>query len=91
MQNHFETLMTQSQDAAQGAARAWADSVQLLSRAPGSAAGPLAFVDQVFDLAEQVLATQREMTKAVLRLALSLTGAGSPVPAPSDDARVRLL
>ena len=91
MRNHIETLVTQGQDAAQGAVRAWAESVQALSRVPGTAAGPLAVVDQVFDLAEQVLAAQRELTKAVLQVALSMTGAGALVPAPSDDARVRLL
>jgi hypothetical protein len=91
VRNHIETFITKSQDAAQGTVRAWAQSVQALSRTPGGAADPLALVDQVFDLAEQVLSTQREMTKAVLRVALSLTGAGSLVPGPSGDARVRLV
>jgi hypothetical protein len=91
VRNRIGTFITQGQDAAQGTMRAWAESVQALSRAPGSTVDPLALVDQVFDLAQQVLATQREMTKAVLRVALSLTGAGSLVPGPSDDARVRLV
>lgn len=91
MRNHIETLITHGQDAAQGAVRTWAESVQALSRVPGTADAPLALVDQLFDLAEQVLATQREMTKAVLQLALSPTAVGSPVPAPSGDARVRLV
>ena len=91
MRNHIETLITQGQDAAQGAFRTWAESVQALSRPPGTAAGPLTLVDQVFDLAEQVLATQREMTKAWLQVALSLTGAGALAAGQSDDTRVRLV
>ena len=91
MRNHIETLVTSSQDAAQGAFRTWAESVQALSRVPGSAADPLAVVDQVFDLAEQVLATQREMTKAWLQVALSLTGTGALAAGQSDDTRVRLV
>lgn len=66
--DHLTTFATQSQDAMAGAARTWAQSVQRLSSGFGTpAADPAALVDVVFDLAEQVLATQRELTKAVLR------------------------
>jgi hypothetical protein len=91
VRNHIETLITQGRDAAQGTVRAWTESVEALSRVPGSAADPLALVDQVFDLAEQVLATQREMAKAWLQVALSLTGAGALAAGQSDDTRVRLV
>ncbi len=68
VQDHLTTFATQSQDAMAGAARNWAQSVQRLSSGFGTPAGdPTALVDVVFDLAEQVLATQRELTKAVLR------------------------
>ena len=62
------TFTSQSQDALAGAARTWAESVQRLSSAFGTpVVEPTALVDIAFDLAEQVLATQRELTKAVLR------------------------
>jgi hypothetical protein len=68
LQDHLSTFADQSQDALAGAARAWAESVQRLSSPFGTpAADPAAMVDLVFDLAEQVLATQRALTKAVLR------------------------
>ena len=71
LQDHLLTFSDQSQDALGGAARAWAQSVQRLSSPFGtSAADPTAMVDLVFDLAEQVLATQRALTKAVLRAML---------------------
>ena len=68
LQDQLLTFADQSQNALAGAARAWAQSVQRLS-SPFSApaADPTAVVDVVFDLAEQVLATQRALTKAVLR------------------------
>jgi hypothetical protein len=66
--DQFTTFAGQGQDALAGAARTWAESVQRLSSALGTpAADPTALVDIAFDLAEQVLATQRELTKAVLR------------------------
>ena len=62
------TLTDQSQEAMSGAARTWAHTVQRLSSPAGAPGGdPTALVDAVFDLAEQVLATQRALTKAVLR------------------------
>lgn len=68
LQDHLSTFADQSQSALSGAARAWAESVQRLSSAFSTpAADPTAVVDVVFDLAEQVLATQRALTKAVLR------------------------
>ena len=68
LQDHLTTFAGQSQDALGGAARAWAQSVQRLPSPFGApAADPTAMVDIFFDLAEQVLATQREITKAVLR------------------------
>ena len=68
LQDHLLTFADHAQNALAGAARAWAQSVQHLS-SPFStpAADPTAVVDVVFDLAEQVLATQRALTKAVLR------------------------
>ena len=68
LQDHLTTFADQSQDALGGAARAWAQSVQRMTSPFGPpAADPAAVVDVFFDLAEQVLATQRELTKAVLR------------------------
>ena len=68
LQDHLSTCADQSQNALVSAARAWAQSVQRLS-SPFSTpvADPTAVVDVDFDLAEQVLATQRALTKAVLR------------------------
>lgn len=66
-------ITDQGQDAAAGAMRAWAQTVQQFSRLPGTpAADPLAMVDQFFDFAEQVLAAQRELAKAVLSVVLSV-------------------
>jgi len=68
LQDHLLTFADQSQDAVTGATRAWAQWVQHLSSGFGTpAAAPTAMVDVVFDLAEQVLATQRALIKAVLR------------------------
>lgn len=68
MHEHLRTFATQSRDALDGAARTWAESAQHLSRVPATPVPDLtAVVDMVFDLAEQVLATQRELTKALLR------------------------
>ena len=52
-----------------GAARTWAESVQRRSSGVGPPAPDLltTWVDTAFDLAEQVLATQRALAKAVLR------------------------
>lgn len=62
------TFADESQQALAGAARTWTQSAQRLSSAfSAPAAPPTALVDVVFDLAEQVLATQRALTKAVLR------------------------
>lgn len=70
--DHFTTFVTQSQDAMAGAARTWAQSAQRLPSGFGTpAADPTAWVDVVFDLAEQVLATQRQLTKAVLRATIA--------------------
>ena len=68
LQDHLLTFVDQSQNALTGAARAWAQSVERLSSPSStSAPDPTAVVDVVFDLAEQVLATQRALTRAVLR------------------------
>ncbi len=68
LQDHLLTFVDQSQEALSGAARAWTQSVQRLTNPVGTpATDPTALVDVVFDLAEQVLATQRELTKAVVR------------------------
>ena len=68
LQDHLLTFADQSQNALTGGARAWAESVQRLSSAVSTpAADPVAVVDAVFDLAEQVLNTQRALAKAVLR------------------------
>lgn len=68
LQDHLSTFADQSQNALTGATRAWAQTVQRLSSPFGTPApDPTAVVDVVFDLAEQVLATQRALTKAVLR------------------------
>lgn len=68
LQDHLVNAADQGSEALAGAARVWAQSVQRLAsplRTP--AADPTAMVDVVFDLAEQVLATQRALIKAVLR------------------------
>lgn len=71
LQDHLLTFVDQRQDALAGAARTWAQSVQRLSRLFSTpAADPTVMVDVVFDLAEQVLATQRALTKAVLRVVI---------------------
>ena len=68
MQDHFTTLTSQSQDAMTGALRTWAESMQGMFGVPGTPAPDLiTFVDITFDFAEKVLATQREITKAILR------------------------
>ena len=79
--DHVTTFTSQSQDAMAGAARTWAESVQRLSSALGTpVADPAALVDIAFDLAEQVLATQRELTKAVLRAVAPSSPAGRVEP-----------
>ena len=68
LQDHLTTLATQTQDAMAGAARTWAESVQRLSTGAGLPVSHLTtWVDVTFDLAEQALATQRALAKAVLR------------------------
>lgn len=70
----FAVITDQGQDAVAGAMRTWAQSVQQLSSLPGTpTADPLAAVDKFFDFAEQVLAAQRELAKAVLSVVLSVS------------------
>lgn len=65
---HLTTFPSQVQDAVAGAVRTWTESVQRLSTVQDAPVPDLTtVVDVAFDLAEQVLATQREITKAVLR------------------------
>lgn len=66
--DQFTSFVSEGHDALTGTSRIWAESVQRLSSTLGApVADPTALVDIAFDLAEQVLATQRELTKAVLR------------------------
>lgn len=68
MRRHVSTLVSSSSDAVVRGVQMWVDSVQRLPALPGiPALDVTTAVDAVFDLAEQVLATQREITKAVLR------------------------
>lgn len=70
MQDQFTTLISQIQGTTTGPLRTWADSVERLSGGLGTPGPDLAaVVDAFFDLAEQVLATQREIAKAVVRAA----------------------
>lgn len=74
-QDQFVKLAKQGQEAITGAVRTWADAVQRLSPQPGGAVPDVsAVVDSAFDLAERMLATQREFTKSVL--SAYATGAG---------------
>ena len=74
-QNQFDKIAQQSQDAVSGAVRTWADTVQRLSGQPGSSVPDVgAVVDNAFDFAERLLATQREFTKSVLEAYASTSG-----------------
>ena len=69
MRRHLiTTLLSSSSDAVVRGVEMWAESVQRLPGLPGIP-GPdvTTVVDAAFDLAEQVLAAQRQLTKAVLR------------------------
>ena len=79
VQDQFAALTQQSQDVVTGALRTWAEAVERLTGVAGGAeagrtaglpAGlpdPVAAVAAAFDLAEQVLTTQRELTLALVR------------------------
>lgn len=82
-QDQFTKIAKQGQEAITGAVRTWADAVQRLSPAPGGAVPDVsAVVDSAFDLAERMLATQREFTKSVL--SAYATGAGHLTDAVKD-------
>ena len=90
MQDQFTTIAKQGQDAVTSAVRTWAESVQRLSGQQGGA-GPdvSAVVDNAFDLAERMLATQREFTKAVLRAVTASTGKVTDATAQTLDRVAR--
>lgn len=79
VQDQFAALTQQSQDVVSGALRTWAESVERLTSAAGKAGNaggtdlpagaldPTAMVEAAFDVAERVLATQRELTLALVR------------------------
>ena len=74
-QDQFTKIAKQGQDAVTGAVRTWADAVQRLSGQPGASVPDMtAVVDNAFDLAERLLATQREFTKSVLQAVATSTG-----------------
>ena len=67
-QNRFSKIAQQGQEAVNGAVRTWAEAVQRLSGQQGTNMPDVsAVVDNAFDLAERLLATQREFTKSVLQ------------------------
>lgn len=75
LQDQFAALTQQSQDAMSGALRTWAEGVERLTGLAAKGGGGLppgapdltAMVSAAFDLAEQTLATQRELTLALVR------------------------
>ncbi len=73
--NPFSKIAKQGQEAMSGAVRTWAETVQRLSGQAGASTPDVsAVVDNAFDFAERVLATQREFTKSVLQAYASTTG-----------------
>ena len=67
-QDKIANIAKQGQEAVTGAMRTWAETVQRLAgQAGGSAPDVSAVVDNAFDLAERLLATQREFTKNMLQ------------------------
>ena len=74
-QNRFSKIAQQGQEAVNGAVRTWAEAVQRLSGQQGTTMPDVsAVVDNAFDLAERLLATQREFTKSVLQAVATGTG-----------------
>ena len=71
----FSKIAQQGQDAVNTAVRSWADAVQRLSGSSATTDLPdlSAVVDQTFDFAATLLATQRELTKTVLEAVASTT------------------
>ena len=79
VQDQIAALTQQSQDAMSGALRTWAQAVERLTGmasgtgpvgsagVPGAVPDLTAMVAASFDMAEQVLATQRELTLALVR------------------------
>ena len=73
--NQFSKIAQQGQEAVSGAVRTWAEAVERLSGQPGGSVPDVsAVVDNAFDFAERLLATQREFTKNVLQAYASTTG-----------------
>ena len=73
--NRFSKIAQQGQEAVTGAVRTWAEAVQRLSGQQGNNMPDVsAVVDNAFDLAERLLATQREFTKSVLQAVATGTG-----------------
>ena len=81
--NRFSKIAQQGQEAVTGAVRTWAEAVQRLSGQQGTNMPDVsAVVDNAFDLAERLLATQREFTKSVLQAVA--TGTGSAADATAE-------
>ncbi len=81
--NRFSKIAQQGQEAVTGAVRTWAEAVQRLSGQQGNNMPDVsAVVDNAFDLAERLLATQREFTKSVLQAVA--TGTGSAADATAE-------
>jgi hypothetical protein len=80
-QNQFTDATKRGQEAITTAMRTWAENVQaLMAGAAGGQSGlpnPQQIVDKVFDFAEQVLATQRELTKTLLSAGAQATEAAT--------------
>lgn len=75
VQNPFAKIAEQGQEAVNSAVRTWADAVQRLSGQSAPSAPDLtAVVDNAFELAERLLATQHEFTTSVLRALATSTG-----------------
>ena len=73
--NRLSKIAQQGQEAVAGAVRTWAEAVQRLSGQQGNNMPDVsAVVDNAFDLAERLLATQREFTKSVLQAVATGTG-----------------
>lgn len=74
-QDQFAKIAQQGQEAVTGAVRTWTDAVQRLANQPAGALPDVsAVVDNAFDFAERLLATQREFTKSVLQTFASTAG-----------------
>ena len=77
VQDQITAITQQSQDVVNGALRSWAEAVERVTGLAGTAGNggggmpgapdPTAMVAAAFDLAERVLATQRELTLALVR------------------------